>query len=79
MGKIVLIEWDDAASRSGGWHYLDDEDTVMSSISIGIVCSEDDKQVVLALSKNEKGLYAETFSIPKGCIKRIRTLKVGRK
>ena len=75
--KLALIEWSDAASRSGGWHYLDEEDSIMECVSIGILCAEDDKQIVMALSKNEKGLYAETFAIPKSCIKRLRYLKVG--
>ena len=77
--KLVLVKWDDAASRSGGWHSLDEEDSIMGSISVGILCREDESQIVLALSSNKKGFYAETFAIPKRCVKRIRKLKIGGK
>jgi hypothetical protein len=74
--KLVLIEWVDASSRLGGWHYLDENDSTLKCLSIGLVCREDESQIVLALSRNEGGLFSETFAIPKGCIKRMRQLRV---
>ncbi len=74
--KLVLVEWDDCSTRLGGWHHLDEMDSTLACYSMGIICKEDDKQIVLAHSRNSEGLYLETCAIPRGCIKRIRYLKV---
>ena len=74
--KLVIVEWDDCSTRLGGWHYLDDLDSVLACYSMGVICKEDERQIVLGHSRNEGGLYMETVAIPKGCIKRIRYLKV---
>jgi len=74
--KLVLVEWEDSSSYSG-WHRIHpDCDCVANCISVGVLCSEDKKQVVLALSKSDSGNYGDTMAIPKSCIKRIRYLKV---
>lgn len=74
--KLVLVEWDDCSTRMGGWHHLDEMDSVMECFSMGVICKEDEKQIVIANSRNADGRYMETVAIPRGCIKRIRTLKV---
>ena len=74
--KIVLIEWEDSSSY-GGWHRVMPElDSISNCISIGILCQDSPKYVVLSQSKSDSGNYGDTISIPKSCIKRIRYLKV---
>ncbi len=72
---LALIEWVDSASYNG-WHSLCKDDTFASCISIGVLCHEDSEKMVIFQSKSDNGRVAETISIPKGCIKRFRKLKV---
>ncbi len=77
--KLVLVEWVDSASCSG-WHRLSlESDCICSCVAAGLLCHEDEKQGVITYSKSDSGNIAETISIPKSCIKRIRQLKVARK
>jgi len=73
--KMALVEWVDSASYRG-WHRLGEYDCISNCISIGLLCQEDEKQIVLALSKSDSESLGDTISIPKSCIKRIRYLKV---
>ena len=73
--KLVLVEWEDSCELSG-WHVLSDNDCISNCISAGLLCSEDEKQVVIAQSRSCTGSIGDTISIPKGCITRIRYLKV---
>lgn len=75
--KLALIEWEDSSSCLAGWHRLGEDDSIMQCITVGLLCREDKKQVVLALSRNECGLFADTIAIPKSSVKRIRLLRVG--
>ena len=74
--KLVLVEWVDSASCSG-WHRIDPEtDCVCNCIATGLLCSEDEKQIVITYSRSDSGSVAETLSIPKCSIKRMRQLRV---
>ncbi len=73
--RLVLVEWVDSASCSG-WHSLGKDDCISNCISVGVLCQESDKQVILALNKSDSGYVGDTMSIPKVSIKRIRYLKV---
>ena len=77
--KLVLVEWVDSASCSG-WHRLDSGlDGVCACVSAGLLCSENEKQIVITYGKSDTGNIAETISIPRSCIKRMRQLKVARR
>ena len=74
--RLAMIEWEDSAGYSG-WHQLDPWlDSISKCVTIGLLCKEDERQVVIALSKSNSGNFGDTISIPKSCIKRIRYLKV---
>ncbi len=74
--KLVLVEWVDSASCSG-WHRLNSEiDCISECIAVGLLCHEDEKQVVITYSRSDTGNIAETLTIPKCSIKRMRQLKV---
>ena len=74
--KLVMVEFEDSSSYSG-WHKLDSWlDSISNCVSVGILCREDKKQIVLALSKSNSRNYGDTMAIPRSCIKRIRYLKV---
>lgn len=75
--RIVLIEREDSASVPG-WHRIDPAvDGISICISAGLLCLEDEKQVILSQSRSSFGNYGDVIAIPKHCVKRIRTLKVG--
>ena len=74
--KLVMIEWIDSCTITG-WHRLNTGmDCVSNCIAIGLMCHEDNKQIVITYAKSDSGHIAETLTIPKSCIKRIRYLKV---
>ena len=73
--KLLLVEWDDS-STCVGWHRLSSEDDISHCISTGLLCKETEKSITLTISKSELGSIAETISIPRSCIKRIRRLRV---
>ena len=75
--KLVIIEWEDAYSH-GGWHaHNKDVDHVAQCVAIGVLLYNDESQVTIAQSiSNTSGNVADTMSIPRGCVKRIRYLKV---
>lgn len=75
--KIVIAEWDDAYSH-GGWHERNREvDHVARCVTVGILLYNDKEQVTISQNtSNTSGNVGDTISIPKGCIKRIRYLKI---
>ncbi len=73
--KLVLVEWVDSSGYAG-WHKLGDNDVVSPCVSVGILVSEDDKQLVLSPSRSDCGNVLDTLAIPVCSIKRSRTLKV---
>ena len=75
--KLVLIEWEDSYSY-GGWHARDSGlDIVAACVSMGLLIDGNDNQVTIAQSMSKtSGNIGDTITIPKGCIKRMRTLKV---
>lgn len=69
------MEWVDSGGVNG-WHSLTEHDSICKCISVGIVCKEDNTQVVLALNRSNYGSVGDTMAIPKACITRMRKLKV---
>ncbi len=74
--KIVMVEWDDSYTELG-WMSKDNYEllTVAHPVSIGILVKEDDECIVLVQSMSGDQ-YTGSIAIPKGCIKRMRMLKV---
>jgi len=75
--KLALVEWLDSCGLSG-WHVLSENDCISNCISMGLLCSEDEKQVVIAQSKSCTGSIGDTIAIPRASITRIRYLKVSK-
>jgi len=74
--KILLIEWVDSTFH-GGWIGKDELKMVpLKCYSAGVVIDENPDAITLALSGGEGEQYADTMTIPKCSIKRIRELKV---
>jgi len=74
--RLILVEWVDSASYSG-WHKLSlGTDCVSNCITVGLLCYDDEKHLVISQSRSDTGNTGDTISIPKCCIKRVRTLKV---
>lgn len=74
--KMALIEWDDAYEDSG-WSHGEDESGlhVAAVVTCGFIKKETKEFVSVILTKG-KGVYTGSMTIPRGCIKRIRYLKV---
>ena len=73
--KIVLVEWNDAASGLL-WARRDIPQCVDPIVSVGILVKENNKEIEIDpnLSKDFK---LHDIAIPKGSIKRMRRLKLG--
>ena len=74
--RIVIVEWDDAYS-SGGWLNPNDDLSISKCITVGLLLSEDDVRVVVAQNASlTSGSVGDILAIPRGCIKRIRKLRI---
>ena len=75
--KMALIEWFDPSTCAHLWTHRDDFDEayVTECISVGLVIRETGGDITLCLSLNERN-YSQGLTIPKCCIKRMRTLQI---
>ena len=75
--RLVLVEWVDAISNSG-WHSPKKELCEVSScVTVGFLLYDEEDIITIAQNINiTSGNIGDTISIPKGCVKRVRTLKV---
>ena len=74
--KLVMVEWDDAYS-DGGWLSYEKELNVSKCVTVGLLQFDEPNRVVVIQSRsNSTGNYSDRLAIPRGCIKRIRYLKV---
>lgn len=67
--SLFQVTWNDAAAR-GQWKSLDD--TIFNEgieiVSVGYKISENRKNVTLAQSLSKGRGYADTITIPRGCV-----------
>jgi len=73
--RMVLVEWDDSCS-DGGWLPSDTDLSVSQCVTTGFLQKDKPNSIVVAQNKSSSGRYSDRIAIPKGCIKRMRTLKV---
>lgn len=74
--KILLIEWVDS-SVTGGWRNKREiRAKPASCYSVGMALIANEEVITLVLSGSGDDEYADTMTIPKVAIKRIRELKV---
>jgi hypothetical protein len=77
--KIVVIDWIDSGGESGWRHTHELEINVCECRTSGFLVMEDEKAVMVALSRTTKeGFkpYCDTITIPKCSIKNIREIRM---
>lgn len=74
--RIVEVTWQDASSYNY-WEFLDDLDRNVALLikTVGFLLDNRKKEIVLARSLTEDNSTEGRFVIPKGWIKKIRTIK----
>lgn len=74
--KLVLIEWEDAYTDHG-WRSDDEVDGLHTArtVTCGFLKKETEGYVAVILNQG-RGVYSDAITIPKGCIKRMRRLRV---
>lgn len=74
--KIVLVEWEDSNIIHGWRDANENGDTLAHCKTVGFLKSEDDKKIVLAMGVSEFGSMIECITIPKGCLKSMKEMRV---
>ena len=72
--RLVIVEWDDILTLTG-WSNKNKDVNTIPTFSVGTLVAEDDKKIVLS-SMMSSGSFNCQQAIPRGCIKRIRSLRV---
>jgi hypothetical protein len=73
--KIVEIQWVDSTAEVDVWEQKDDYSRELEPIkTIGYLIEQDKDKVIICQSVSDSQ-YGQTFRIPKGCIKKIKTIK----
>ncbi len=74
--EIAIVQWNDS-NFGQGWRLKEGvvNEHVSPCVSCGIIVRKDEKEIVIALSLSPES-YADTMTIPMGCVTRIRRLKV---
>ena len=78
--NIVLVEWEDSVALGEVWVNTEEslELDTCKCVSAGIKLYEDSGKIILSQSLGTgKNNGNNLMAIPRGCIKRMRTLKVG--
>lgn len=75
---VVLVYWDDAATRTG-WHPRnaaeDDAAAGFPCISVGFLVKRTAKAITIVQSEaSENGKCGEAITIPMGCVRRTKRL-----
>ena len=75
--NLVLVEWADAAFMQGWGSKEHAQHHRESNIaSVGILVHEDCDRVTIVQSLSDRDDFGDGITIPRVCIKRIRTLRV---
>ena len=75
--KMVLIEWLDS-NIMHGWRTEEEvkEDILAHCKTIGFLIAQNDKCITLTMGISDFGSVLESITIPKGCIKSMRELRL---
>jgi len=75
--KRVEVIWQDA-NEMHGWAVGEEVrlDGLPTVTSVGFLFLEDDDKIILVSSQSSFGAYIGRLSIPKGCVKSIRELRI---
>lgn len=73
---MVKVDWVDSCSDDAWQHEsIALEHTVAPCSSVGYLLKKNKKEVSLSLSRSDLGKVFMVLAIPRGCIKKITTLK----
>ena len=73
--KCIEVYWVDSCA-SHGWQHISDLNPRPSMIlSVGILISDEPEAITLAASRNEEGGVDSPITIPRECIKSVKTFK----
>lgn len=76
--NLLMVWWDDAASKTG-WQDPEDVkkfvDRNYSAITVGFEISQDESALVMSATTGPDGLVGDIWRIPVGCIKKKKLLK----
>ena len=75
MLKRLEVEFNDS-NFMHGWEGNDTKDDLALATVIGYLKSEDNEQLTLIMAVSNFGLRFAKFTIPKGCIKSIKELRI---
>lgn len=72
---LVEVEWEDSNSH-GNWGSKDEyaKLTTAQCRSVGYLLRSDRKEIHLVQSVDTKGKMADSISIPRGCVRRIKRI-----
>ncbi len=75
--KIIMVEWDDPCSIGPEWEDREVIDDLIATpcVTTGILFRETDSDVRIILTLNPHK-FSQAITIPRSCIKRMRTLEV---
>ena len=76
--RLVLVEWVDTRFITCGWFGKDEAPNcdIARCVSIGCIRKTNKGDYIMMPNMSDSGTVSECIVIPKGCIKRIRQLKV---
>lgn len=76
--QAVQVTWHDAKSHGGGWQTI--ADTIKNArgpfevSSVGYLLKRNKKELILAQTLTKNGLAADTITIPRGFVHKVRHL-----
>jgi len=73
---MILVKFVDSNIQHGWEHPESTQDNLAYAQAIGWVKSEDEEQITLTMAISDFGLIFEKLTIPKGCIKSIKELRL---
>ena len=75
--KVLYVEWEDHYSAHTNWKKEDETDfTSLICKSVGFLCFENDKHLVLALNSDGQESFSQHMLILKSCIRKRKVLNV---
>lgn len=78
QGQFIMIEWEDHCTGDRGWQHIEQpfSHSICTVRSMGFVIRDSDQYITIAQSLQIDGeVCAETMTIIKSCINKIRLLK----
>ena len=76
QGDMVLIDWLDTSVINGWQDACNTPNHPALCHSVGFWIDEDEEGVTVSFSRSDQGLVMEKKTIPKGCVKSIKKLRV---